>query len=145
MFNWAARIRKLWPKLPCWFRKTDTRNSISTVMLVDLKSGSETTDLYPREDSHSLISLFFLFFFFFFYSTRNTTVGCPSPRVQKGAFGAVLMKSPPLVVEIINTIIKAGVTIPITVKCRIGVDDLDSYEYFHDFVGHSPAFFRQHR
>ncbi|KAK3820427.1 MAG: tRNA-dihydrouridine synthase, partial [Benniella sp.] len=68
------------------------------------------------------------------YKELNLNVGCPSPRVQKGAFGAVLMKSPPLVVEIINTIIKAGVSIPITVKCRIGVDNLDSYEYFHDFI-----------
>lgn len=61
-------------------------------------------------------------------------VGCPSPRVQKGAFGAVLMKTPSSVVDIIQEMVKVGVTIPITVKCRIGVDNLDSYEYLHDFV-----------
>lgn len=61
-------------------------------------------------------------------------VGCPSPRVQKGAFGAVLMKTPLSVVDIIQEMAKVGVTIPITVKCRIGVDNLDSYEYLYDFV-----------
>lgn len=61
-------------------------------------------------------------------------MGCPSPRVQKGAFGAILMKTPATVVDIIQGMVKIGVTIPITVKCRIGVDNLDSYEYLHDFV-----------
>ncbi|KAG0225168.1 dihydrouridine synthase-domain-containing protein [Mortierella sp. GBAus27b] len=68
------------------------------------------------------------------YKEININVGCPSPRVQKGAFGAILMKTPPLVVDIINEMLKIGVTIPITVKCRIGVDDLDSYEYLYDFI-----------
>lgn len=44
------------------------------------------------------------------------------------------MKTPSTVVEIIQGMVKIGVTIPITVKCRIGVDNLDSYEYLHDFV-----------
>ncbi|KAG0263926.1 hypothetical protein BG011_007759 [Mortierella polycephala] len=68
------------------------------------------------------------------YKEVNLNVGCPSPRVQKGAFGAVLMKTPSTVVDIIHSMIKAGVTIPITVKCRIGVDNLDSYEYLYDFI-----------
>ncbi|KAF9348305.1 hypothetical protein BGX26_000271 [Mortierella sp. AD094] len=68
------------------------------------------------------------------YKELNLNVGCPSPRVQKGAFGAVLMKTPSIVVDIIQEMRKVGVTIPITVKCRIGVDNLDSYEYLHDFI-----------
>ncbi|KAF9281687.1 hypothetical protein BGZ68_006478 [Mortierella alpina] len=68
------------------------------------------------------------------YKEVNLNVGCPSPRVQKGAFGAVLMKTPSTVVDIIQGMVKIGVTIPITVKCRIGVDNLDSYEYLHDFI-----------
>ncbi|KAG0345499.1 hypothetical protein BG004_003663 [Podila humilis] len=68
------------------------------------------------------------------YTEVNVNVGCPSPKVQKGAFGAVLMKTPSSVVDIIQEMVKVGVTIPITVKCRIGVDNLDSYEYLHDFL-----------
>ncbi|KAG0372103.1 hypothetical protein BGX24_000736 [Mortierella sp. AD032] len=68
------------------------------------------------------------------YKELNLNVGCPSPRVQKGAFGAVLMKTPGTVVDIIQEMIKVGVKIPITVKCRIGVDNLDSYEYLCDFI-----------
>lgn len=54
--------------------------------------------------------------------------------MQKGAFGAVLMKTPQTVVDIIQEMVKAGVKIPITVKCRIGVDNLDSYEHLCDFI-----------
>ncbi|KAG0062417.1 hypothetical protein BGZ89_010681 [Linnemannia elongata] len=68
------------------------------------------------------------------YKELNLNVGCPSPRVQKGAFGAVLMKTPQTVVDIIQEMIKVGVKIPITVKCRIGVDNLDSYEHLCDFI-----------
>ncbi|KAF9114577.1 hypothetical protein BGX27_010460 [Mortierella sp. AM989] len=68
------------------------------------------------------------------YKELNLNVGCPSPRVQKGSFGAILMKTPSTVVDIIQEMRKVGVTIPITVKCRIGVDNLDSYEYLHDFI-----------
>ncbi|KAG0299840.1 hypothetical protein BGZ98_009714 [Dissophora globulifera] len=68
------------------------------------------------------------------YKELNLNVGCPSPRVQKGAFGAVLMKTPNTVVEIIQEMRSVGVTIPITVKCRIGVDEFDSYEYLYDFI-----------
>ncbi|KAG0235898.1 hypothetical protein BGW42_004544 [Actinomortierella wolfii] len=68
------------------------------------------------------------------YHEVNINVGCPSNRVQKGAFGALLMKNPQSVVDIIQEMVKIGVTIPITVKCRIGVDNLDSYEYLYDFL-----------
>ncbi|KAG0056507.1 hypothetical protein BGZ83_004765 [Gryganskiella cystojenkinii] len=68
------------------------------------------------------------------YKEVNLNVGCPSPRVQKGAFGAILMKTPSTVVDIIQEMVRLGVTIPITVKCRIGVDNLDSYEYLYDFI-----------
>ncbi|KAF9900226.1 hypothetical protein EC991_007711 [Linnemannia zychae] len=68
------------------------------------------------------------------YKELNINVGCPSPRVQKGAFGAVLMKTPQTVVDIIQEMIKVGVKIPITVKCRIGVDNLDSYEHLCNFI-----------
>ncbi|KAF9977458.1 hypothetical protein BGZ73_005956 [Actinomortierella ambigua] len=68
------------------------------------------------------------------YHEVNINVGCPSNRVQKGAFGALLMKNPQSIVDIINEMVNVGVTIPITVKCRIGVDHLDSYEYLYDFL-----------
>ncbi|KAG0168020.1 hypothetical protein DFQ30_005388 [Apophysomyces sp. BC1015] len=65
------------------------------------------------------------------YHEVNINVGCPSPRVQHGNFGAVLMKTPDVVAEILSAM---RVNIPVTVKCRIGVDQLDSYEFFHGFV-----------
>ena len=63
----------------------------------------------------------------FGYDEVNINCGCPSNRVQKGAFGAVLMKDPELVASIVAEMKKAC-TIPITVKCRIGVDDYDKWE-----------------
>jgi len=68
------------------------------------------------------------------YDEVNLNVGCPSDRVQKGRFGACLMKEPALVRECITAMISA-VGIPVTVKCRLGVDDHYSYDYFRDFVG----------
>ena len=56
------------------------------------------------------------------YDEINLNVGCPSDRVQSGTFGAVLMKSPELVAECVASM-KAVVDVPVTVKCRIGVDD----------------------
>lgn len=56
------------------------------------------------------------------YDEINLNVGCPSDRVQSGAFGACLMKQPELVAECIDAMGDA-VTVPVTVKCRIGVDD----------------------
>jgi tRNA-dihydrouridine synthase A len=63
----------------------------------------------------------------FGYSEINLNCGCPSDRVQSGCFGAVLMKSPVLVGECVAAM-KAVVDIPVTVKCRIGVDDQDPEE-----------------
>jgi tRNA-dihydrouridine synthase A len=67
------------------------------------------------------------------YDEVNLNVGCPSPRVQHGAFGACLMKEPDIVSECIYAMRKA-VQIPVTIKCRLGVDDFDSYEFAHDFI-----------
>ncbi|PCJ20745.1 MAG: tRNA dihydrouridine(20/20a) synthase DusA [Candidatus Cloacimonadota bacterium] len=67
------------------------------------------------------------------YSEINLNVGCPSNRVQSGAFGACLMKNPNLVAECLLTM-KNKVSIPISVKHRIGVDDLDSYEDLSNFI-----------
>jgi len=67
------------------------------------------------------------------YDEININIGCPSPRVQRGRFGACLMKEPQLVAECVNTI-KKFVHIPVTVKTRIGVDDQDSYEQLSDFI-----------
>ncbi|TIU26117.1 MAG: tRNA dihydrouridine(20/20a) synthase DusA, partial [Mesorhizobium sp.] len=60
----------------------------------------------------------------FGYDEINLNVGCPSDRVQSGTFGACLMKTPALVAECVAAM-KAEVKIPVTVKCRIGVDDQD--------------------
>ncbi|RUP46013.1 dihydrouridine synthase-domain-containing protein [Jimgerdemannia flammicorona] len=64
----------------------------------------------------------------------NVNVGCPSDRVQHGCFGVVLMKTPDRVASILDAMHAHGVHIPVTVKCRIGVDDLDSYEYLCHFL-----------
>jgi tRNA-dihydrouridine synthase A len=58
------------------------------------------------------------------YDEINLNIGCPSERVQNGAFGACLMREPELVGECVAAM-KARVSIPVTVKCRIGVDDQD--------------------
>ncbi len=68
------------------------------------------------------------------YDEVNLNVGCPSDRVQKGRFGACLMKEPALVRDCVAAMMDA-VSIPVTVKTRLGVDDLDSYAYFRDFIG----------
>jgi tRNA-dihydrouridine synthase A len=60
----------------------------------------------------------------FGYDEVNLNVGCPSDRVQSGRFGACLMREPQLVAECVATM-RAAVSIPVTVKCRIGVDDQD--------------------
>ena len=67
------------------------------------------------------------------YDEVNVNVGCPSPRVQRGAFGACLMKEPDLVADIVATM-TAATTVPITVKCRLGVDDLDNQDALERFV-----------
>ena len=58
------------------------------------------------------------------YDEINLNVGCPSDRVQSGAFGACLMREPDLVAECMAAM-REAVNIPVTVKCRIGVDDQD--------------------
>src|SRR4051812_2469098 len=61
------------------------------------------------------------------YDEINLNVGCPSDRVQSGRFGACLMREPELVAECVAAM-AAAVRIPVTVKCRIGVDDQDPEE-----------------
>lgn len=63
----------------------------------------------------------------FGYDEINLNVGCPSDRVQSGTFGACLMRTPELVAECVSAM-KAAVPVPVTVKCRIGVDDQDIEE-----------------
>lgn len=67
------------------------------------------------------------------YNEINLNVGCPSPRVSSGRFGACLMLEPQLVADCIAAM-QAQVNIPVTVKCRIGVDERDSYENLHAFI-----------
>ena len=67
------------------------------------------------------------------YSKINLNIGCPSNRVQNGAFGACLMKNPKLVAECVK-IIKNNCQIPITIKCRIGVDDMHEVQGLDEFI-----------
>lgn len=67
------------------------------------------------------------------YDEINLNVGCPSDRVQNGRFGACLMASSPLVADCVAAM-RAEVSIPVTVKSRIGIDDMDSYEFLCDFI-----------
>lgn len=67
------------------------------------------------------------------YDEINLNVGCPSDRVQNGMFGACLMARPELVAECISAM-RQAVSIPVTVKSRIGIDDKDSYEELTTFV-----------
>src|SRR4249919_1891700 len=67
------------------------------------------------------------------YDEVNLNVGCPSDRVQAGRFGACLMKEPALVADCIAAMI-AATPIPVTVKCRLGVDEQEQYEAFVAFV-----------
>ena len=69
----------------------------------------------------------------FGYKEINLNIGCPSTKVQKGRFGAVLMKEPGLVSKCISAM-KKSVSIPVTVKCRIGVDDMDEDTYLDKFI-----------
>lgn len=62
------------------------------------------------------------------YSCININAGCPSDKVQQGAFGAVLMKDIPLLCDIVKAM-QDAVSVPVTVKTRIGVDDLDSFDF----------------
>jgi tRNA-dihydrouridine synthase A len=68
------------------------------------------------------------------YDEINLNCGCPSERVQKGAFGACLMAEPQLVADCVKAM-RDAVSIDVTVKHRIGIDDIDSYDFVRDFVG----------
>lgn len=67
------------------------------------------------------------------YREINLNVGCPSDRVQGGNFGACLMATPQLVAECVAAMQRA-VTVPVTVKCRIGIDDQDEDADLQRFV-----------
>lgn len=67
------------------------------------------------------------------YDEINLNCGCPSDRVQSGRFGACLMSEPTLVADCIKAMLDAC-DIPVTIKHRTGVDDLDSYKHLHNFV-----------
>jgi tRNA-dihydrouridine synthase A len=69
----------------------------------------------------------------FGYDEINLNCGCPSDRVQSGSFGACLMREPALVADCIKAM-QDAVSIPITVKCRIGIDDSEDYTFLEDFV-----------
>lgn len=67
------------------------------------------------------------------YDEINLNVGCPSDRVQSGCFGAVLMERPALVADCVAAMIDVS-PVPVTVKCRIGVDDQNPDEVLPDFI-----------
>jgi len=69
------------------------------------------------------------------YDEVNLNCGCPSERVQRGAFGACLMNEPRLVADGVKAMRDAVQRIPVTVKHRIGVDRTESYAFVRDFVG----------
>lgn len=68
------------------------------------------------------------------YDEINLNCGCPSERVQKGAFGACLMAESRLVADIVKAM-RDAVDIDVTVKHRIGIDQIESYDFVRDFVG----------
>lgn len=67
------------------------------------------------------------------YQEINLNVGCPSDRVQSGSFGACLMAEPELVAECVAAM-QADVSIPVTVKTRLGIDHFDSYQFLTNFI-----------
>ena len=67
------------------------------------------------------------------YKEINLNLGCPSKKVQKNSFGACLMKEPDLVAEWLNEMVNAC-NIPVTAKTRIGVDDIEDFDYLNKFV-----------
>ena len=68
------------------------------------------------------------------YDEINLNCGCPSDRVQRGAFGASLMKTPQLVADCVKAM-QDVVSVPVTVKHRIGIDRVEDYGFVRDFVG----------
>jgi tRNA-dihydrouridine synthase A len=68
------------------------------------------------------------------YDEINLNCGCPSERVQRGSFGACLMAEPQLVADCVKAMADA-VSVPVTVKHRIGIDQSEDYDFVRDFVG----------
>ena len=68
------------------------------------------------------------------YDEINLNIGCPSERVQRGAFGACLMAEPGLVARCVQAI-RSVISKPVTVKHRIGIDKVEDYAFVRDFVG----------
>ena len=68
------------------------------------------------------------------YDEINLNIGCPSERVQRGAFGACLMAEPALVADCVK-VIRDAVALPVTLKHRIGIDKVEDYAFVRDFVG----------
>ncbi len=69
----------------------------------------------------------------FGYDEINLNLGCPSKKVQKNKFGACLIKEPNLVADCLSEMINST-SLPVTVKTRIGYDDVEDYEHFHNFI-----------
>jgi tRNA-dihydrouridine synthase A len=67
------------------------------------------------------------------FAEINLNVGCPSDRVKNGSFGACLMLKPSLVADCVRAL-RGATPLPVTVKCRIGIDDRDDYAFFSAFV-----------
>ena len=67
------------------------------------------------------------------YKEINLNLGCPSKKVQKNSFGACLMKEPELVADCLNEMVNAC-NIPVTAKTRIGVDDIEDFDYLNKFI-----------
>ena len=72
------------------------------------------------------------------YAEINLNCGCPSDRVQSGSFGAILMEHPALVADCVTAMIRA-VSVPVTVKCRIGVDEQDPSQVLPEFIAQVSA------
>src|ERR1700689_3995752 len=67
------------------------------------------------------------------YAEINLNGGCPSDRVKNGSFGACLMLKPALVADCVRSL-REATHLPVTVKCRIGIDERDDYEFFREFA-----------
>ena len=67
------------------------------------------------------------------YKEINLNLGCPSKKVQKNRFGACLIKEPSLVADCLSEMINST-SLPVTVKTRIGYDDVEDYEHFYNFI-----------
>jgi tRNA-dihydrouridine synthase A len=74
----------------------------------------------------------------FGYDEVNLNVGCPSDRVQSATFGACLMARPRLVGDCVRAM-RDAIRVPVTVKCRIGIDEHDDYGFLHAFVAEVAA------